>query len=235
MNLGDREQTVLETLLEIPKDNVVMIGGYAVNAYVPPRFSIDCDLVVLGETRSIENFLKKKGFDRLESSDIPHRDYIRYEMKSSKVSFDLLLGSVLDNSTGILFEGSLFRQFSSLRKTIGRSFAVRIEMKIADPELLFALKFVSARRQDIRDIFMLSATVLKWQIVKELITSKCNERLLRERVEQVKKVVFARSYRDSLQGSYGKIPDNRYKVCLENISKFLNEVLSSYDKRETNE
>ena len=108
-------------------------------------------------------------------------------------------------------------------------------MKIADPELLFALKFVSARRQDIRDIFMLSATVLKWQIVRELITNKCNERLLRERAEQVKKVVFARSYRDSLQGSYGKIPDNRYKVCLENISKFLNEVLSSYGKRETNE
>ena len=43
--LESREALILQTLMELPKD-VVLIGGYAVNAYVPPRFSINCDLVV---------------------------------------------------------------------------------------------------------------------------------------------------------------------------------------------
>lgn len=51
--LDAREGVVLETLEKLPKDNIVLIGGYAVNAYVPPRFSIDCDFVVLGSSGMI--------------------------------------------------------------------------------------------------------------------------------------------------------------------------------------
>jgi len=41
-----RERTVLEPLAQLPVGGFVLIGGYAVNAYVPPRFSDDCDLVM---------------------------------------------------------------------------------------------------------------------------------------------------------------------------------------------
>ncbi len=62
MMMQDREKIVLEMLEKIPKQSVVLIGGYAVNAYVPPRFSIDCDLVVLDNLGEVEAELKNNGF-----------------------------------------------------------------------------------------------------------------------------------------------------------------------------
>jgi hypothetical protein len=38
MTLDERERVVLETLQRLPKQSVVLVGGYAINAYVPPRF-----------------------------------------------------------------------------------------------------------------------------------------------------------------------------------------------------
>jgi len=58
--LESREELILETLQELPKDTV-LIGGYAVNAYVPPRFSIDCDLFVLKGMDKVKKILLKKG------------------------------------------------------------------------------------------------------------------------------------------------------------------------------
>ena len=34
--IQERERIVLETLEKVPKQNAILVGGYAVNAYVPP-------------------------------------------------------------------------------------------------------------------------------------------------------------------------------------------------------
>ena len=41
-----REKEIFETLKTISEFNFVLIGGYAVNAYALPRFSVDCDIVL---------------------------------------------------------------------------------------------------------------------------------------------------------------------------------------------
>ena len=41
-----REGEIFETLKKIRNFNFVLIGGYAVNCYTLPRFSVDCDIVV---------------------------------------------------------------------------------------------------------------------------------------------------------------------------------------------
>jgi len=41
-----REKEIFETLKKIKKSEFVVIGGYAVNAYTLPRFSVDCDIVI---------------------------------------------------------------------------------------------------------------------------------------------------------------------------------------------
>ena len=46
MSLQKREKQILEILQKLPKNEFSLIGGYAVNAYTLPRFSIDCDLVL---------------------------------------------------------------------------------------------------------------------------------------------------------------------------------------------
>ena len=39
-----REKEIFETLNKLKGLNFVLIGGYAVNAYTLPRFSVDCDI-----------------------------------------------------------------------------------------------------------------------------------------------------------------------------------------------
>lgn len=221
MMMQEREKIVLETLEEIPKRNVVLIGGYAVNAYVPPRFSIDCDLVVLGNSSKIEATLRRSGFAKIESGDLPYGNYIRYFREKEKVSFDLLVNSVLDRETGIVFEGELFEKYSSKRVTVGRTNPMRIEMKIVGPELLFVMKFVTARRQDIRDIFMLAVEDLNWKLVREIISTKCDSSLIKKRINLIKSSIQSKNYRDSLQSAFGKIPDERFDSCKSRFMEFL--------------
>jgi len=219
--LESREALILQTLQELPKD-VILVGGYAVNAYVPPRFSIDCDLIVFRGVTEIKKMLLKNGFEKTEKGDVPHGEYIRFMRKRERVSFDLLINSVLDRESGIVFEGSLFKKYSRERFTVGRANPIRIRLRIADPEVLFAMKFVSARRQDMRDIFMLSGTELNWNLIREIVKNRCDEKIIKDRVRLMRSKVTDKNYRHSLQGAYGKIPDKTFDNCSSNLIKFLN-------------
>ena len=226
MMIQDRERIVLEVLEKIPKQNIVLIGGYAVNAYVPPRFSIDCDLVVIGGLPDVEATLKSSGFAKAESGDVPYGNYVRYVREPEKVSFDLLVNSVLDRATGIVFGKELFEKYSKKRVTVGRAIPIRIEVKIADPEMLFAMKFVSVRKQDIRDIFMLAGEGLDWNLVARLVSEKCKSDLIEKRVALIKRSIESKTYRDSLHGPYGKIPDERFDLCRKRLMEFLDRLSS---------
>jgi hypothetical protein len=221
--LEAREALILEALRSMPED-VVLIGEYAVNAFVPPRFSIDCDLVVFDKIPEITKIMKNKGFTETERGDESNGEYIRFVRKGNKISFDLMLNSVLDRETGVVFEGDLFKRYSRVRATTGRVNPTLISMRIADPELLFAMKFVSARRQDVRDVFMLSGVDVNWNLIKEIIEKKGTKELIRKRANSIKTRVNGVGYRDSLQGAFGRIPDKAYEKCIKNLDNFLDAV-----------
>jgi len=222
--LDARESIIIRTLQRLPREDVVLIGGYAVNAYVPPRFSIDCDLVVLGNSSKLESFLREDGFRKVGEGDVSYDSYVRYEMEKVKVSFDLLKNSVVDRDTEIVFEGELFRKYSAERTTVGRAVPTRIKMRIADPELLFAMKFVSGRRQDVRDMFMLAGGDLNWDLVSELVSAKCGRELMGMRSRSISRDVQSESFRDSLQGPFGRIPSERFELCRKRLVEYLNAV-----------
>lgn len=224
--LDAREGIIISTLLRLPKENIVLIGGYAVNAYVPPRFSIDCDLVVLGSSSKLDRLLRQDGFKKTAEGDVSYGGYVRYEIETSKVSFDLLEDSVVDRDTRISFEGELFRKHSAERTTVGRSILTRIKMKIVDPELLFAMKFVSARRQDVRDMFMLAGASLNWDLVTDLLWAKCDRELIEKRTRAIRRDVESRNFRDSLHGPFGRIPNERFELCRRRLVEFLESATS---------
>jgi hypothetical protein len=224
MRLEDRERVVLEVLRELPKEDVVLVGGYALNAYVPPRFSVDCDLVVLGRPGPLEKVLRAHGFRKADEGEVPYGAYVRYFREEEKVSFDLLINAVQDRATGTTFGEKLVRRRSAVRATVGRVSPMRIELRIADPELLFAMKFVPGRRQDIRDLFMLAGEDLQWGVVKEILRDSCTPGVIADRARLVGKTVSAAGYRDSLQGPYGKIPDARFERCKRRLLEFVEEL-----------
>ena len=51
MIFEEREKLIFELLEKLKGIDFVLIGGYAINAYTLPRFSVDCDLVVRNKTR----------------------------------------------------------------------------------------------------------------------------------------------------------------------------------------
>ncbi len=222
--LDAREGIIIRTLQKLARENVVLVGGYAVNAYVPPRFSIDCDLVVLGSLSGIESVLKEDGFKKVGAGKVSHGGYLRYEMEKLKVSFDLLENSVPDRDTKIVFEGELFKNHSSERTTVGRSVPTRVRMRIVDPELLFAMKFVSARKQDVRDMFMLAGGSLNWNLVSGLVSAKCGRELIGKRSRSIRRDVQSKIFRDSLHGPYGRIPEERFELCRRRLVEFLEAV-----------
>ena len=222
--LDARESIIIKTLQRLPREHVVLIGGYAVNAYVPPRFSIDCDLVVLGNSSKLESLLREDGFKKVGEGDVSYGGYVRYEMEEVKVSFDLLKNSVVDRDTGIVFEGELFRKYSAERTTVGRSVPTRIKMRIVDPELLFAMKFVSGRRQDVRDMFLLAGGNLNWDLISELLSAKCDRGLIGKRSRSITRDVQSETFRDSIHGPFGRIPNQLFELCRTRLVEFLSAV-----------
>ena len=61
-----REKEIFETLKKIRKFKFVVIGGYAVNAYTLPRFSVDCDIVIreIKELDKIKKVLLELGYTK---------------------------------------------------------------------------------------------------------------------------------------------------------------------------
>ena len=59
-----REKEIFETLKKIKKSKFVVIGGYAVNSYTLPRFSVDCDIVIKNrkELNKIEKSLTEADY-----------------------------------------------------------------------------------------------------------------------------------------------------------------------------
>jgi hypothetical protein len=220
--LEKRERVILEVLKKLPEDSIILIGGYAVNAYVPPRFSIDCDLVVLDKLEKIKKILTENGFKETDVGETPYGGkYYRLERAEEKIYFDLLFRSVLDRESGISFSSELIEKHSKERITVGKANPIRIGLKIIDPVLLFALKFVCCRKQDIRDIFMLSGLKLDWNLIKEILFKKCSKKILEERIENIKKTVKNKTFRDSLQGAFGAMPTETFDSCKKNLLNFL--------------
>src|SRR3989338_7039843 len=100
MNLVEiRETEIFSILKEIKNQKFVLIGGYAVNAYTLPRFSVDCDIVVEGEqhVEAISKILVTKGYEKKEADKIASDYYgafFRYEKvvaENFKVSMDILV------------------------------------------------------------------------------------------------------------------------------------------------
>ena len=79
-----REKEIFETLKKMNKFKFVIIGGYAINAYTLPRFSVDCDIVVKDEEelKEIEEVLVNFGYVKEENNKDKtsyYGDFLRLE------------------------------------------------------------------------------------------------------------------------------------------------------------
>ena len=230
-----REQSVVELLDEWPWDRGgVTIGGYAVMAYGPPRYSRDVDLVVPASAGSFfQVWLREKGFSKRKPLRENPQNFTgpvsRYI--GGDVEVDLLEGAVRDRDARVdIPETWISRDARPLRLTTMNRTTLR-EIKVARPEALWALKLQSGRDIDLSDLFAISPEPFDQDEVADLFASFASDSLLGKLRKVSSRLENQKLYRDSLtRRSLGgpNLPSNRAQW-----SSFISRVRAIIDKSES--
>ncbi len=224
-----REREIMGLLKEIAKrKGFVVIGGYAVNAFTQPRFSLDLDIVVdKKDSAFFRKFLEGRGFLKVaEFRELPYKGtFERFEKKleTGNISVDLLIGEVASRQTDASYSYEYLKKYSRVRNITG--IAERVRARVADAELLIALKINSARNVDIRDVFMLAGTKVQLEVIKKHL-EKVNKKKLRENLEKIKSAINEKQFRDSLQGCFGMVDNKTFERNRKKLIKILNALLT---------
>ncbi len=222
--LPRREQEIFETLKKLQHSRFVIIGGYAVNAYTLPRFSVDCDLVIEDqkEQEKIIAGLEQEGYvkEELINPKFPyHGSFVRYvkelssdfkrsESVSMKVSMDLLFGEVVDRRTQVGFTAPWVFNHAELKTLKGKTITEAIKLLIINPEALLVMKFLSCRINDIRDIFMLAPLVKNKTWIQEEIAERVN---FQTHFRKITEKIQSPEFKNNLQGVYGYIDQKTFE------------------------
>jgi len=222
-----REKEIFAALRAVGKSEFVIIGGYAASSYAPPRFSVDCDIVVKDKetARGISSILRQVGYNQVSAGTAEAAyggSFERFEKELPNgfiASVDMLVGAVTDRGTLAVFSAGWVFENSIVRNLRGKTIAEQLPLRILKPDALFAMKAVSCRPTDIRDVFMLAPSVEGSEWVVREIAKRCN---LQEKSDRILKTVDSRQFRDGLQGVYGKLDSHTF----DNHMKALKEVFS---------
>ncbi len=222
-----REEEIFRTLRELNDCDFVIIGGYAVNAYALPRFSVDCDLVIKDNNalKKIEKLLLKSGYKQQElNAEAQYLgSFSRYEKKLENdftVSMDILIRVVTDRMTGATFSADWVFDNSAKKALKGKTITEELRVKIINRDALLVMKMVSCRSTDIRDVFMMlpNAKDKKW--IKSEIALRYS---LHDRVQRIVEKVTSSQFRDGLFGVYGSFDQKIFDKHKKAIITFLNE------------
>ncbi len=216
-----REREILSTLEKLKEANLVLIGGYAVNAYAQPRFSVDCDIVVMNkeEANRIRGMLEKDGYAKKDINlALPYTgEFLCLTKKAGEyiIPFDILIGSVIDRGTGLHFPAEWIFENSGIRKLVGKANPIKITLRVANPEVLIVMKLAAGRKSDIRDVFML----FEGNIDTEFVLAELRKFNLTEKLKKFKEYVLSADFKDSLQGVFGKVDNKLFNSIISKIDK----------------
>lgn len=211
-----REKEIFETLKKIRKSNFAVIGGYAVNAYTLPRFSVDCDIVIKSakELKKIEKTLLELGYKKEKnySDEFSYGgNFKRYEKELSqnfKVSMDILIEEVFDRQTKAKFSADWVFDNSALRTLQGKTISEQLKLKIINADALFAMKLICCRQTDIRDVFLLINYIKNKEWIKKEVSERYN---LKDRLSKVISKINSKQFKDELQGVFGMVDDKLFE------------------------
>jgi len=221
-----RETEIFETLKKIRNLDFVIVGGYAVNAYTLPRFSVDCDIVIKGQEERekikeiLENngYFKTKQFSNIEKID--ENKFERYQKviaNNFKVSVDVMIGEVLDRNTQAKFSAEWVFQNSQIRILRGKTVSDELKLRIVNSDALFVMKLSSCRLNDIRDLFLLAPLVKKKEWVKQEVASRYD---LHERISKALKTINDPHFKNNLQGVFGFVDDKLFEHHKKIVQEF---------------
>ncbi len=210
-----REEEIFKTLKELKRCDFVIIGGYAVNAYALPRFSVDCDIVIPDENglKEIEKILLKIGYKKEKQPQEASYSgkFYRYEKKLENnfaVSMDVLVHDVSDRMTGVIFSADWVFENSSSRMLNGKTITEELKVPIINIDALIVMKMISCRSTDIRDVFMMIPKAINKEWIKSELSLRYD---FNDRFTKIIEKVNSNQFKDGLSGVYGKFDQKTFE------------------------
>ncbi len=203
----ERERAAFALLRSLDRQEAVLIGGYAVSAYGPPRFSLDLDLVAPAEAvPSIREVLRSAGLRRARTWEGGAAFGGRAERwtrgpEAVPLAVDLLVDAVSDRVSGASHAYAAIRRGARRRTVRGLDPSSEARPRVASAEVLAGLKLEAARLVDLRDFTVLAGTGIEPRSVAAFLRGVRKD-LLVEHLDAVLAALERRDFEDSLKGVY---------------------------------
>jgi hypothetical protein len=181
-----REREAIEILEDWDwSDGSCIIGGYAVSAYGRPRYSRDLDFVIpTASSEDVLGHLGELGFAvrAIRKPDRPDafRDSLRLER--GPLAIDLMIGYVRDRDTGASVSWQWITNGARKMRLILLTGSTRNLVTVVRPEVLWTLKVIAGRNQDLGDLFAISSEAINVEEIREFL-AKMDTPALREKVK----------------------------------------------------
>lgn len=175
MDPGLREAEVVRLLEGLQAAGPsVLIGGYAIAAYGPPRFSVDVDLALPGPSlEQIRRWLRDQGYSTkltLGASSVSEASRKLLATRGG-VSADLFFGGVRARESGVEISYTWLSDRYRVKRLVLRTLVTSYSVRVVRPEALWVLKLVAGRSQDLSDLFAIRREPLDDHEVSVMMTS----------------------------------------------------------------
>ena len=224
----ERESEIFDILDSFNKAklNYILIGGYAVSAYMH-RFSVDADVCIdKKDLISFKKILKTKHFELAKSKDLEDAYKGKFECYIKKVQLpvtvDLLIGSIASRQTNAsisfaqLYDNSIVKKITGLEKTI----SVRIPAK----EILIAIKIHSARLTAARDIVALCHNIDFDGVSKFMHAGNTEE--IKNNLNKLLSYFKSDNFKDAFKGVFSieKLPTDNIRNAIKLVEKLKTQI-----------
>lgn len=228
-----REWEVAGFLDRVPRAlRPILIGGYAVSAYGPPRYSVDVDLALpTSSLESAEDWLRQSKFHfrttfRGSGAGQASR---KLRVEGDLVTGDLYFGGLTARESGAFVDYAWLA--SASRATALRLLSGRTEQPfpVARPEALWVLKLLAGRPQDITDLFAMVETPVDLAEIASKLGTLNGPSVTRTIQRTVYRVSADKDYEDALSrrglGSPRLAKNKRlwasFREIIENLARAL--------------
>src|SRR5713101_4546329 len=180
--LTSRETEIIRILrvLSEATDGFVVVGGYAINALGQHRFSVDCDLATdRDNVPVIDATLLKEEYELRRNEVRPPlgvtiREY-RKSVGGETASPELLVDTVVNTTTRGTWTYGFIQENSVEAIIVGATDST--PSRVAERNLLVAMKLHAGETQDFEDVVMLSERV-DWKTVARCTASGSKQQLI---------------------------------------------------------
>lgn len=177
------------------------------------------------ELMKIEQKLVEIGYTKGTASkpNTIYGEFERYEKRLKddfEVTIDILIKDVLDRRTNATFSAKWVFQNSEMRVLKGKTIQEELKLRIIDIDALFAMKMLSCRSTDIRDLFMLVLDIEDADWIKQEVSKRYD---YNDRFSKIKNKITSKQFKDGLQGVFGFIDDKVFNKHRGLILKLGNE------------